>query len=55
MKISELIDRLQNAQILYGDLRVLTDNIRIDHIERVESFGNEMCLNLASTEPWRTF
>lgn len=53
MKISELIEQLQNALSLYGDLRVFADDICVDHIERVEGFSGEMLLNIVSTTPWR--
>lgn len=55
MKISELIELLQNALSLYGDLRVLTDGICIDCLRREESLSGEMCLDISSTEPWRNF
>ena len=55
MKISELIEKLESALSQHGDLRVLTDGICIDCLERMERFSGEMCINIASTEPWRNF
>ena len=56
MKVSELIEQLQNALSQYGDIEVLVDYEGIDEIVKFRYCNTgEMCLNIASTEPWRVF
>jgi hypothetical protein len=53
MKISELIEQLQNALSLYGDLRVIVDYYDFGEIAKCRNYNTgEMCLNIKPVESW---